>query len=77
MTNKFHGEGFSKEPIEGDEAARHRHMYKEVSEEWVSIDGAATVARAIGIIANVIKVGGPVMAVMLAFGAYAKSMGWF
>ena len=73
---RFDGDGFSKEPIEGDEAARHRHMFKDVSDGWVSIGSAVAVVKAIAIVSSVIKVGGPVMVLALGVGAYAKSQGW-
>lgn len=74
---KFDGDGFSKEPIEGDEAARHRHMYKEVSDGWVNIDSTITVIRAISVLSTVMKVGGPVALTAAVTGAYLKSQGWF
>lgn len=74
--HRFDGEGFAQTPIDGEEAARHRHMYREVSREWVPISGAVTVVNAIRIIAAVIKVGGPVGLLALGAGAYAKAQGW-
>jgi hypothetical protein len=76
MTGKFHGDGFSETPLDGKEAAQHRHMYNEVSEEWESIDAAATLVRAFSVVSNIVKVGTPITIFAIGFGAYAKAQGW-
>ena len=76
MDDRFDGKGFDKSPIEGDEAAKHRHMFKDVSEQWLSLDSAATLVRAISILASVIRVAGPVGLLAVGAGAFAKTQGW-
>lgn len=75
MSNKFDGEGFSKAPLEGEEAARHRHMFKDVSKSWVNIDGASTFVNAVKVLASVLKVGGTVLLFAAMVGAWARSQG--
>lgn len=76
MSNKFDGDGFSKEPLSGGEAAKHRHMFKEVSESWVNIDGASTFVNGVKILGAIIKVGGPVALFSAGLGLLAKAQGW-
>lgn len=76
MTDRFNGDGFRRDLIDGEEAAKHRHMFQEVNRSWVSLDGAVTVVKAITIIGSIIKVGGPVAVATLAAGAFAKTQGW-
>ena len=56
MSERFDGKGFDKDPIEGDEAARHRHMFKDVSENWVQLDDATTFIRAAKMLPGLMKV---------------------
>ena len=72
----FHGRGFSRDVIDGEEAARHRHMLAEIESQWLTISDAVTVARAFAIIATILKVGGPVLLAAIGAGAFAKTQGW-
>ncbi len=76
MENPFDGEGFSRLPLDGDDAAQHRHMLRDLSEAWPAIDEAVTLVRAVRILFNVIKFGGPVALGAAMAGAWAKSQGW-
>ena len=81
---QFHGDGYKDDPIKGQEAARHRHMFSEIDKSWVPIDqntlsamkDGGTVIQAIRIISSMLKVGGPVAIAGLAAGAFAKTQGW-
>lgn len=82
--DKFDGGGFKETPLEGKEAAQHRHMFHELNRNWIKIDpdtletmkDAATIANAFQILSGIVKVGGPVGLAFLAIGAFAKSEGW-
>jgi hypothetical protein len=76
MAKKFGGDGFSTDPLDGEEAARHRHMFQVVDDQWVSVGDAIALIRAFSIIASILKVGGPIAIAMYALGAFAKSQGW-
>ena len=62
-TKQFHGEGYKESPIDGQEAARHRHMFNELDKNFVAIDDdahkamqdAATVRAAAKLISNLPK----------------------
>lgn len=80
---QFDGKGFKDGPIEGTEAAQHRHMFHELDRNYVKVDetlmdtmqNAATIANAFKIISAIIKVGAPLGIVAMASGALAKSWG--
>jgi hypothetical protein len=81
---KFDGNGFSRDPIEGDEAARHRHMFHVLTNDFVRIDPetvlnmkhASTLVEAGKILKQVVVVGGSLGSVAFAFAVFAKSQGW-
>lgn len=83
--DKFHGIGFEQSPLDGEEAAKHRHMFYELNSNWCRIDeeiigtmkDASIVVRAMRILSNLIKLGGPILVASLAAGAFASSQGWF
>ena len=35
MPKQFHGDGFKETPIEGQEAARHRHLYTKLDDSFI------------------------------------------
>lgn len=72
---EFHGKGYSDSPLTSEELSKHRHMSAEISEAWPTISQIVTVASAIKIIYNVLKIGGPVLFFMMVVGAYLKSQG--
>lgn len=67
--HKFNGNGFRKDAIEGEEAARHRHMYMEISQAWPTIEQANTVIES-GRIAVKVVAGGAII------GGALKALGW-
>ena len=75
MTN-FPPNGFSREPLTGEEAARHRNALNRLDANWSVIEDAVTVSRAVGIISAMIKIGVPVALVAAGVGAYVASQGW-
>jgi hypothetical protein len=40
MAKQFDGNGFSKEPIDSEEAAKFRHLYKDIDESFVPMTKA-------------------------------------
>lgn len=75
MEDFFHGKGFSKTPISGDESAKFRHMYAAVSQDWAQVKKFLTIIAAIQILYEVIKIGGPVIVVLMGAGYYLKTQG--
>ena len=83
MSGNFSGEGFEKGVIDGEEAARHRHMFHVLNGGYIQISAdllAAmqninTVLKAVTIFYNVIRFGGPVALCMAGAGMWLKSKG--
>lgn len=73
--DEFHGKGYSTDPLDGDEAARFRHMYASVSQDWSSIKKLITVINAVAIVHDVIKYLGPVLLTAAGIGFYLKTQG--
>lgn len=76
MSDLFNGDGFSREPIEGQEAAQFRHIHHVLNREWGPLSDAVTVTRGIVILWSTIKIGGPTLLAMGALGAYLKTKGF-
>ena len=80
---QFDGSGFKEGPIEGPEAAKHRHMFHELDRNYVKVDeglletmeNAETVANAFKILSAVIKYGTPIGIAAMALGAFSRSWG--
>lgn len=67
QSNKiFNGEGFKDSPLEGPEAAQHRHMYHEVAAAWPNLKQANLV----------LKAGKILIGAGLAIGATLQYLGW-
>lgn len=71
----FNGDGFSENPLTGEELKKLRHMQNEVTKAWPFLSHLVTVASAVSIINNVLKVVIPVMAAAAIIGAYLKTQG--
>lgn len=76
MPDHFDGDGFDKSPIDGDEAAKVRHMFHSVDKHWSTLSSVGTVVSAIGILSTAIKFGLPVLAAMAVLGAALKAAEW-
>lgn len=76
MSEHFDGDGFDKSPIDGDEAAKVRHMLHAINKHWATLSNVGTVVNAISILSTAIKFGMPVLAAMTLIGAALKSQGW-
>lgn len=81
---QFNGDGFDASEFTDDERRRLRHMYRVLNDNFRQMDegtfetltkGAALVT-AFQIMHSIIKVGAPIGAFGLAFGAFAKMQGW-
>ena len=68
----FDGEGFLRDPIEGEEAAKHRHLFKEVSDRWPQIDNTTDVIKGGTVILNALKLFGSLAFMGAVAGAFAK-----
>lgn len=73
---RFDGSGFSKGPIEGDEAAKLRHMFQAVSHSWVNIEDINTLINGARLVGSIVKWGGGMGVTFAAVGAFAKVQGW-
>ena len=75
MAKKFTGEGFSVAPLDGEEAARHRHMFQIIDDQFIDLGGVVTLIRAWRIFVVILRTGAIVGGAMYALGVYAKSQG--
>lgn len=71
----FDGNGFSENPLTGEELKKLRHMQNEVVKAWPFLSHLVVVASAINIIHNVLKILVPVLAAAAILGAYLKTQG--
>lgn len=71
----FNGDGFSENPLTGEELRKLRHMQNEITKAWPFLSHLVTVASAVNIIHNVLKVLIPVLAAAAVLGAYLKTQG--
>ena len=69
VKEKFDGDGFSHEPLDGHEAAKHRQMYHEVSANWTIFEEATTLISGGKIAGRLVILGG-------AMGGALKYFGW-
>lgn len=76
MSDHFDGDGFDKSPIEGQDAAKVRHMLHALEEHWSTLSSVGTVVSAVSVISTVIKVGGPVLIGAAILGTTLKIGGW-
>lgn len=76
MPDRFDGNGFDHGPIEGQEAAKIRHMFRVVSDSWVNLDDVNTVINGARILGSIAKWGGGMGAVMAVIGGAMKLQGW-
>ncbi|QIG70376.1 hypothetical protein EVB87_276 [Rhizobium phage RHph_N28_1] len=72
---EFNGKGFNDSPLTGAEAAQIRHFFATVSKDWDLLRKLVTVVRAFGIIYEVVKQAGPIIAVIAAIGYFLKTQG--
>lgn len=75
MEEFFHGKGFSGAPISGEEAAKFRHLYSTANQDWSSIRKILTLLSAVQILYEIIKIGGPVILMLMGAGYYLKTQG--
>lgn len=78
------GKGFSKDPIEGDEASQHRHMLHIFSEHFIKLDpdtiknmnDGSKLIEAAKILRSIMKVATPLALFAFGLAVFAKSQGW-
>lgn len=81
---EYDGAGFSRDPIEGEEAARHRHMFHVFSRDFLKVDpdvisnmkNASTLVEAGKVLNQIIKIGAGLGTAAFVVALFAKSQGW-
>lgn len=76
MSDHFDGDGFDKSPIEGQDAAKVRHMLHSLEQHWPTLSSVGTVVSAIGVVSTIIKIGGPVLIGAAILGTSLRLGGW-
>ncbi len=76
MSDNFDGGGFSEKVLQGEEAARHRHMFNALDKNWVLIEGIVSGFRGIRVLVVTIKFATPlgILAGLAVIGGWVLKM---